>query len=140
MRSRGSASKRGPRRANALEFEIDAEAKLLELQRDLVAHRHSPGPSICFVTDGTKPREVFAADFRDRIVHHLLVGELEPVFEPRFIHDSYACRRGKGVLAASERLMQFLPRIGSEEVASFSNSRRRGRAALRLDARTRRQG
>jgi RNA-directed DNA polymerase len=95
---------------NALAFEIDAEAKLLELQQELVEHRYSPGRSICFVTEGPKPREVFAADFRDRIVHHLLVAQIEPIFEPRFIHDSYACRPGKGVLAASDRLMQFLRR------------------------------
>jgi hypothetical protein len=55
---------------NALAFEIDAEAKLLALQRDLGDHSYRPGPSICFVTGGPKPREVFAADFRDRVVHH----------------------------------------------------------------------
>jgi RNA-directed DNA polymerase len=70
---------------NAVAFEVDAEAGLLELQRKLLDHSYRPGPSICFVTDGPKPREVFAADFRDRIVHHLLVGQLEPRFEPRFI-------------------------------------------------------
>lgn len=53
---------------------------------------------------------MFAADFRDRIVHHLLVEHLERYFEPRFIHDSYACRRGKGTLAASDRLMDLLRR------------------------------
>jgi retron-type reverse transcriptase len=96
---------------NALRFEIDAEAKLLDLQQELRAHTYKPGRSICFVTDGPKPREVFAADFRDRVVHHLLVHHQERVFEPRFIHDSYACRLGKGTLAASDRLMQFLRRI-----------------------------
>jgi RNA-directed DNA polymerase len=96
---------------NALAFEIDAEANLLALQRELMDRTYRPGRSICFVTDGPKPREVFAADFRDRIVHHLLVEQLEPRFEPRFIHDSYACRRGKGVLAASDRLMEYLRRI-----------------------------
>lgn len=93
---------------NALRFEIDAEAKLLELQSELHEHTYRPGRSVCFVTEGVKPREVFAADFRDRIVHHVLVSRQEEVFEPRFIHDSYACRKGKGVLAASDRLMQFL--------------------------------
>jgi RNA-directed DNA polymerase len=97
--------------ANQLRFEIDAEAQLLRLQRELLEHAYCPGPSICFVTDGPKPREVFAADFRDRIVHHVLVSQLEAVFEPRFIHDSYACRTGKGVLAASDRLMVFLRRL-----------------------------
>jgi hypothetical protein len=71
-------------------------------------HTYRPGRSICFVTGGPKPREVFAADFRDRIVHHLLVSRLERVFEPTFSHDLYACRKGKGVLAASNRLMVFL--------------------------------
>jgi len=96
---------------NALRFEIDAEAKLLALGQELREHTYKPGRSICFITDGPKPREVFAADFRDRIVHHLLVYHLERVFEPRFIHDSYACRGGKGTLAASDRLMQLLRRI-----------------------------
>ena len=89
-------------------MEIDAEAKLLELQQELRQHTYRPGRSICFVTDGPTPREVSAADFRDRIVHHLLVHHLERAFEPRFIHDSYACRRGKGTLAASDRVMAFL--------------------------------
>ena len=93
---------------NALAFEINAEANLLALQEELRAHTYKPGRSICFITDGPKPREVFAADFRDRVVHHLLVSHQERVFEPIFIHDSYACRKGKGTLAASDRLMTFL--------------------------------
>lgn len=93
---------------NALAFEIDAEAGLLELQSDLLTHRYRPGTSICFVTEGFKPREVFAADFRDRIVHHVLLRHVEARFERRFIHDSYACRKGRGVLAASDRLTEFL--------------------------------
>jgi hypothetical protein len=55
------------------------EANLLQLQEELRAHHYRPGPSICFITDGPKPREVFAADFRDRVVHHLLVAQQEPV-------------------------------------------------------------
>ena len=96
---------------NALAFEIDAEAKLLALQQELRDHTYHPGRSICFVTEGRKPREVFAADFRDRVVHHLLVAYQERIFEPLFIHDSYACRAGKGTLAASDRLMQFLRQV-----------------------------
>ncbi|MCA9551739.1 MAG: RNA-directed DNA polymerase [Myxococcales bacterium] len=33
---------------------------------------------------------------RDRVVHHAMVRVLEPRFERRFIHHSYACRTGKG--------------------------------------------
>jgi hypothetical protein len=39
------------------------------------------------------------------------VAHQEPVFERRFIHDSYACRTGKGTLAASDRLMTYLRRV-----------------------------
>jgi RNA-directed DNA polymerase len=85
---------------NALAFEVDTEANLLALQCEVREHTYRPGRSICFVTDGPKPREVFAADFRDRVVHHLLVSHQERIFEPIFIHDSYACRKGKGTLAA----------------------------------------
>ncbi|MCK6555458.1 hypothetical protein L6Q96_12895 [Candidatus Binatia bacterium] len=111
--------------SNALRFELNAEAELFRLQEELRSHTYRPGPSICFVTGGPKPREVFAADFRDRIVHHVLVAQLERVFEPKFIADSFACRRGKGVLAASDRLMTFLRRI-------TANGRRPARA-LKLD-------
>lgn len=92
-------------------FELNAEANLLALQEELRAHTYKPGRSICFITDGPKPREVFAADFHDRVVHHLLVSHHERVFEPIFIHDSYACRKGKGTLAASNRLVTFLRRV-----------------------------
>jgi|SRR5450755_4529056 RNA-directed DNA polymerase len=85
------------RSANALAFELDAEANLLALQRELRERTYQQGRSVCFITQGPKPREVFAADFRDRIVHHLLVAHQERIFEPMFIHDSYACR---AVLAA----------------------------------------
>ncbi len=97
--------------ANALAFEFNAEENLLSLSKELREHTYSPGRSICFITDGPKPREVFAADFRDRVVHHLLVSHQERLYEPLFIHDSYACRKGKGSLSASNRLMNFLRRI-----------------------------
>jgi hypothetical protein len=58
-----------------------------------------------------KLREVFAADFRDRVVHHVLMDFLEKIWEPVFIHDSYACRKGKGVHAAVERLQSFTRRV-----------------------------
>ncbi len=108
-----------------LAFEVDAEAQLLALGAELRAHRYRPGTSVCFVTGGPKPREVFAAAFRDRVVHHLLVSQQERIFEPRFIHDSYACRRGKGTLAASDRLGAQLRKVSA-------NGRRRA-WALQLD-------
>ena len=41
-------------------------------------------------------------------MHHVLVNYLEHIWEPVFIHDSYACRKGKGLHAAVARLQQFM--------------------------------
>ena len=75
---------------NALKFELNFESELLKLQRELESHTYKPGQSICFVVTKPKPREIFAADFRDRIVHHILVGYLDSIFEANFIDQSYA--------------------------------------------------
>ena len=74
---------------NALEFEADYENRLLELWRDINAHRYYPGRSIAFVVTEPVKREVFAADFRDRIVHHLIINKINRLLEADFISDSY---------------------------------------------------
>jgi RNA-directed DNA polymerase len=50
-----------------------------------------------------KKRQIAAAPFRDRVVHHAVMNVIEPPIDRRFIFDSYACRRGKGVHAAVNR-------------------------------------
>ena len=71
----------------------------------------TPSRSVCFVLKQPKLREIFAADFRDRVVHHVLVDALEKIWEPLFIHDSYACRRGRGTHRAVKRLQAFMRRV-----------------------------
>ncbi len=92
---------------NAMRFEADLEANLMRLRDELNSGSYRPGPSLAFMVEKPKRREIFAADFRDRIVHHLLVGHLTPGWERRFIDDSYACRMGKGTHRAVERLRSF---------------------------------
>lgn len=94
--------------ANALRFEARQELNLLALRDELCSRSYQPGRSVCFFVKRPKLREIFAADFRDRVVHHVLVSHLETIWEPVFIHDSYACRRGKGVHAGVARLQQFM--------------------------------
>ncbi|MBV8611148.1 MAG: group II intron reverse transcriptase domain-containing protein [Singulisphaera sp.] len=57
-----------------------------------------------------KARQISAAPFRDRVVHHALTGVLEPIFERSFVFDSYACRKGKGTHAAVDRCQGFARR------------------------------
>jgi RNA-directed DNA polymerase len=89
---------------NALAFEQDLERNLRQLYDELAEGSYHPGRSICFVVTRPKPREIWAADFRDRIVHHLLYNRVAPRFERSFIADSCACIPGRGTLYAARRL------------------------------------
>ena len=93
---------------NALAFEECLERNIMDLYYELHAGAYRPGRSICFVVEHPKVREVWAADFRDRIVHHLLYNRVSARFYRRFIHDSYACIPGKGALHAVDRLEHMM--------------------------------
>ena len=90
--------------ASALAFEQDLERNLGRLNDELLDGTYRPGRSICFVVTRPKAREVWAADFRDRIVHHLLYNRISPRFYASFIADSCACIPGRGTLYAAKRL------------------------------------
>ena len=90
--------------ASALAFEQDLERNLCRLRDELAGGAYHPGRSICFVITRPKPREVWAADFRDRIVHHLFYNRIAPRFYASFIADSCACIPGRGTLYAAKRL------------------------------------
>ena len=51
---------------------------------------------------------ICAVSFRDRVIHHALCNIIEPIFDKRFICDSYACRKEKGVHSAIARLDLFI--------------------------------
>lgn len=74
----------------ALSFEANYEENLVELFTELKNQTRKPGKSTCFIVNQSVKREIFAAPFRDRIVHHILIRRLNPYFEKYFINDSYA--------------------------------------------------
>ncbi|MYM31519.1 reverse transcriptase [Duganella sp. CY15W] len=89
---------------SALHFEERLEHNLMSLNEELVSGEYKPGKSICFVVTRPKAREVWAADFRDRVVHHLLYNRIAPRFYRSFIADTCACIPGRGTLYAAQRL------------------------------------
>ena len=93
---------------NALKFEVNLIDNLWKLYEDINSFRYKPKRYIYFLTHSPKLREVFASDFRDRVVHHLLIRDLEPLFEPVFIYDSYSCRKNRGIHLAIKRLQKFV--------------------------------
>lgn len=89
---------------HAIDFEFYLEKNLYQLYLDIINGKYTIGPSIAFVVTQPKTREIWAATFRDRIVHHIIYNRLVPRFYPSFIRDSFACIPERGVLDGSNRL------------------------------------
>ena len=76
---------------------------------DALMHRdYRPLPSDCFIITEPKKREVFAAHFRDRVVHHLYYNYTHRLFERTFIHDCYSCIKRRGTHFGIDRLRQHI--------------------------------
>jgi len=88
-------------------FEFNLDQHLLQLEAELRDRSYRPGPYRSFRINEPKPRLISAAPLRDRVVHHALVRVIGPLFESRFIHDSYANRLGKGTHRALDRCQAF---------------------------------
>ena len=102
------AARKGKRaRPDIAEFEFNLEENLLDLQKELQEDIYTPGKYRSFHINDPKPRLISAAPFRDRVVHHALCRVIEPLFDRRFIEDTYACRKGKGTHAAIDRAQYF---------------------------------
>lgn len=96
--------KRKRRTASAVMYELNYEGKLLALRDRINARTYQPGKSICFVVTRPRYREVFAASFEDRIVHHWIALRLEPLFEQVFSPRTFNCRKGKGQMYGVQML------------------------------------
>lgn len=99
---------------NALSFEMHKEKNLLQLLEELKSGSYQISRHICFVVKEPSPREIFASDFRDRVVHHLLCNEIQELFEQDFIESSYANRKGKGTHKAVRELRFYVARGGRD--------------------------
>ena len=96
---------------HAVDFEFELEKNLYDLYQDLRSGHYQIGRSIAFVVEQPKVREIWAATFRDRVVHHIIYNRLAPRFYPSFIRNTFACIPGRGVLDGSDRLMSGMRSI-----------------------------
>lgn len=102
-------ARRNKRMSNSqIAFELDLEENMYSLTEDLLYRRYQFSPAICFIVQEKVKREVFAPQFKDRVVSQLLFSLLNPMFEPCFIEDSYSCRIGKGTSYGIRRLDHHL--------------------------------
>ncbi|MBI5218132.1 MAG: hypothetical protein HY958_04300 [Bacteroidia bacterium] len=93
---------------NALSFEMNYESSLFQLHEEIINRKYVIKPSICFINFSPVQREIFAADFRDRIVHHLIFNYISHVFESLLINDCYSCRTGKGTHYGIKQIDHFI--------------------------------
>ena len=91
-----------------LDFEKNLAKNILRLRQELLAKQYQHSKYHFFCLFDPKERKISAACFRDQIVHHALCQIIEPIFDKKFIYDSYACRQVKGSHRAVKRLQKFL--------------------------------
>lgn len=93
---------------NAKKFELNYESNIFKLYDEIKTEIYTPNRCIVFIINKPVKREIFASDFRDRVVHHYIIKKLNPFFEKNFIYDSYACRKNKGTLFGVKRIYNFI--------------------------------
>ena len=92
------------KKPEVMEFDKVAELEIAALAREIHGRCYVPLPSTAFIVNKPVKREIFAAAFRDRVVHHFLFNQGNAWWDARFIEDSYSCRKGKGTLYGIRRL------------------------------------
>jgi len=103
---------RGKRkRQSVAAFEEQLGFHLSRLQAELQEGSYQPGRYVNFYIHDPKRRLISAAPFRDRVVHHALVNLIGPIYERKFIFDTYANRVGKGTHKALDRATYYMRRF-----------------------------
>lgn len=95
-------------------FEMFAMENLEFLAQTILAEVYEPGEGISFIVTDPVIREIFAARFRDRIVHHFICDSVMDWWDRRFIYDSYSCRKGKGTLFGVLRAAKMMERASQQ--------------------------
>ena len=84
-------------------FELNSFENIYNLKQSIIERNYQPGDGIAFITFRPVIREIFAAPFRDRVVHHFLYNVSYEWWDRRMIEDSYSCREGKGTMFGARR-------------------------------------
>lgn len=102
---------RGKRcKADVIAYTARLDENLGRLRDQLLARQVVVGHYHFFKVHDLKERIICAAAFPERVLHHAIMNVCEPVLERYAIHDSYACRSGKGMHAAVHRAQTFTRR------------------------------
>lgn len=81
---------------------------LYEILEELNNREYKPKPSNCYVITDPALREIYAAQFKDRVVQHFYLKEIEDILESKFVEGCSSCRKGKGTDFALKLLKKYL--------------------------------
>ncbi|MCH9688419.1 MAG: reverse transcriptase/maturase family protein [Deltaproteobacteria bacterium] len=102
---------RGKRqRPDVARFAADLDGELLRLRAGVMSGTIELGQMRSFTIRDPKPRRIHAPCFRERVLHHALMAHVGPVLDRSLVDDTFACRPGKGTLAAVHRAQHHLRR------------------------------
>lgn len=105
---RAAKSKRA--KAEVRAFAANLDNKIASIATQISAGTFLFGRFHQFTVYDPKERLITAPVFEERVVHHALIGVMEPYFEKWLIDDTYACRIGRGRDAAVRRALAFAGR------------------------------
>ena len=109
-RSFREARKNKLRTFNEHSYDVFWDANIIKLVDAVMERYYQPSSSISFVVFDPMIREIFAAPFVDRVVHHFLYHMNGGWWDKRFIDDSYSCRVGKGTQYGVKRVHNMMMR------------------------------
>lgn len=89
-------------------FEMRMMENLIRLRDDILERSYHPSNGIAFIVNDPVMREIFAAPFRDRVIHHFLFNGVAEWWDRRLIYDCYSCRVGKGTLFGVKRFAKHV--------------------------------
>ena len=102
----------------AVDFHIRCDKILEDLMNKINSRKYKISPSTCFGISLPKFREIWAAEFIDRIPQTLMVDLLTPYYIPRFIETTYSCIKERGTHRAREKAIELIESISNHYTAN----------------------
>ncbi len=99
-------------------FELNAMTNIINLRDSVLRRQYTPSRGVAFIVRDPVVREIVAAPFRDRIIHHFLYNLCANWWDRRFIPDSYSCRKNKGTLYGQKRLLHHIASVTNHYTSS----------------------
>ncbi len=107
-------ARKGKRKKNyVINFQYNSDKNIKLLKKDLKLKIYNPSRLKKFIIRDPKTRTIQSSIFRDRIVHHAIINLIQPIYEKRFIYDSFASRKFKGTHLAVKRFEYFVKKVSS---------------------------